>query len=199
MKITKLAYQKKYPSRVNIYVDEKFAVGLDVNDVVKLSLYTGQELSSEHLAKIINESEFGKLFNAALNFLSFRPRSEWEIKQKLSKKTKDESLIIAVLDKLKKIGQIDDAAFTQWYTEQRQTFRPKGKRAIEIELRRKGITTKISSEISETAMAHKAIARYHGPQERDKMARFLASRGFDWDTIKETVDSIVKKDYTNDS
>jgi len=190
MKITKLEYQKKDPDRVNIYVDEKFATGIDVNNVVKLGLYSGQELSSEQLAKIIDESEFGKLFNTALNFLSFRPRSEWEIKQKLIKKTKDEQMISGVLDKLKKIGQVDDEVFARWYVEQRQTFRPKGKRAIEVELRRKGVKVKVESSLSEEQLAKKALAKFRGPKDKVRISRFLASRGFDWDTIRDILGEV---------
>ena len=69
MRITKLEYQKKDPDRVNVYIDEKFAVGISANDVIKLGLYKDKEISQDELNKIIGESEFGKLFNTALNFL----------------------------------------------------------------------------------------------------------------------------------
>jgi len=190
MKISRLEYQKKDPNRVNIYVDEKFAAGIDVNDVVKLGLYNGQELTSEQLAKIINESEFGKLFNAALNFLSYRPRSEWEIRQKLKFKTQNAKLIDEVIDKLKKIGQVDDKTFAKWYADQRQTFRPKGKRAIEMELRRKGVKEKIESDLSELQLAKKALAKFRGPKDKARVSRFLASRGFDWDTIHDILGEV---------
>ncbi len=88
MKITKLEYQNKDPNRVNVYIDDNFTAGLDVNDIIRLGLFNGQEISKEQVNKIISESEFGKLFNAALNFLSFRPRSEWEIRQYLKRKVK---------------------------------------------------------------------------------------------------------------
>ncbi len=187
MKITKLEYQKKDPNRVNIYVDEKFAVGLEVNDLVKLGLYNGQELSLEEFNKIVGESEFGKLFNGALNFLSFRPRSEWEIRHKLKFKTKDQPLIESVITKLKKINQINDEDFAKWYIDQRRTFRPKGKRAIEMELRRKGVKVKVESNISETELAKRALLKFRGERTKPRLFRFLASRGFDWQTIEDVV------------
>lgn len=187
MKITKLAYQKKDPSRVNVYVDDKYAVGLDVNDLVKLGLYKDQEISQEELTKIIGESEFGKLFNGALSFLSYRPRSEWEVRHKLKFKTKDEKLIESIVEKLKTIGQINDSDFAKWFIDQRNTFRPKGKRAISMELRRLGVKTKVHSDISDTELAKRALKKYHGDKDKPKIQRFLASRGFDWETIEDVV------------
>ena len=196
MKITKLAYQKKDPNRVNVYVDESFFAGLEINDIAKLGLYKGQEISQEELNKIIGESEFGKLFNSALNFLSFRPRSEWEVRHKLKFKTKDLKLIETVIDKLKKIGQVNDEDFAKWFIDQRRTFRPKGKRAIEIELHRLGVQTKVEESVSEQELAKRALTKFRGERSRERLARFLASRGFDWETIKEVVDKTLKMEYT---
>lgn len=163
--------------------------GVDVNEIVRLGLYKDQELSSQDLNKIIDESEFGKLFNAALNFLSYRPRSEWEVRRKLKFKTKDERLIDNVVEKLKKIGQINDQEFAKWFVEQRQTFRPKGKRLIRLELRRVGVKENVESNISETELAKRALKKLHGEKSKEKVQRFLASRGFDWDVVSDILRS----------
>lgn len=221
MKITKLAYQKKDQNRVNVYVDGEFAVGLEVNDIVRLGLYDGQEIIPEELNKIIGESEFGKLFNAALNFLSFRPRSEWEIRNFLlrkikntGEKQKNADTIGTVLDKLKEIGQVNDEEFARWYIGQRRTFRPKGRRAMEMELRRKGIASNTikqlsSNSISELDLARRAVEKIKNKIERirekegeavaaAKVQRFLASRGFGWETIKEVVAKILPREYNGE-
>ncbi|MCL4389773.1 MAG: RecX family transcriptional regulator [Patescibacteria group bacterium] len=192
MQITKLEYQKKDPNRVNVYVDEKFAVGLETNDIIKLGLARGQEISQKQLNGIIGASEFGKLFNTALNFLSYRPRSEWEVQHKLKFKSQNAKLVDAVVEKLKGMGQINDEEFAQWYTDQRRTFRPKGKRAIEMELRRKGVQSDTikqlsSNPINEVELAKRALEKFRGEKTRPRLERFLASRGFDWQTIEDVV------------
>lgn len=220
MKITKLEYQKKDPNRVNVYVDEKYAVGLDVNALVKLGLYKNQEISQEELNKIIGESEFGKLFNYTLNFLSYRPRSEWEIRHKLKFKSKEQQLINNVIDKLKKIGQINDVDFAKWFIDQRQAFRPTGRKRLKYELSKKGIKNKIISQtfennsetergiLNESQLAARAVNKLANRlklsdyskgnlfKTKAKLQRFLAGRGFDWETIDEEVDKILKKGYT---
>lgn len=219
MKITKLVYQKKTPNRVSVYVDDQFAAGLDLNDLIKLQLYQGQEISQLELNKIIGESEFGKLFNAALNFLSYRPRSEWEIRHKLGFKTKDTKLIESVVSKLKKIGQIDDLNFATRYINQRQTFRPLGRFALNFQLRKKGLTREtikkvltatgdshnlISDEQLATKVARKYLARISSDltsgtkkKYQQKLQRLLTSRGFDWDTTKIVIDKLIPKRYNH--
>lgn len=188
MQITRLSYQKKDPNRVNVYVDGKFAAGLDINAVVKLGLFKGQQVSLEKLNEVIGESDFGKKLNAALNFLSFRPRSEFEIRQFFRRKKFED--IEPVIEKLKILGQIDDAAFAKWFLDQRSTFRPKGRRALQSELSRLGVKTKIASDIDEKALAEKAMTRYHGEKTPEKIQRYLQNRGFNWDTINDIIEKL---------
>lgn len=213
MKITRLEYQKKNPDRVNVYVDGKFAVGLNVNDVIKLGLANNQEINQEELNKIIENSNFGKAFSAVLNFLSFRPRSEFEIRQYLTRKMKNNKeerkkldeenreIVEKVIIKLREIGQINDEEFARWYVEQRQTFRPKGRRAVKYELLKKGVDKKIIDKVlpeseDELALALRA-ARKRRLADPIKLQRFLAGRGFDWETIKETVEKLSGGEYNN--
>lgn len=202
MKITKLEYQKKDPQCVNVFVDEKFAVGLDVNDLIRLGLYKDQEIDQGQLNKIIGESEFGKKLNAALNFLSFRPRSEFELRQYFRRKKFGD--IEPLIEKLRALGQISDEEFARWYIDQRRTFRPRGRRAVAMELRRKGIASNIikqllsnSNSTEELSLAKKALVKYRGKGTREKMARFLVGRGFDWDTVRATVEKILKSEYNS--
>lgn len=205
MKITKLEYQKKNKERVNVYADEKFAVGLGANDVIKLGIFKGQEITSQQLQNIISESDFGKLFNSALNFLSYRPRSEWEVRQRLKKRKKEDSGLgqndDQVIEKLRAIGQIDDEAFCRWFIEQRTTFKPKGERALKYELARKGIPKEIISKVFETQekgvsdfeLATRVVKKKFGDKfDKERIQRFLASRGFDWNVIEE----VIEKSYT---
>lgn len=217
MKITKLEYQKKDPNRVNIYVDDNFLSGINVDDILRLGIYKGQELTQTEINKIIAESEFGKLFNSALNFLSFRPRSEWEVRKNLERKTmnQDPELIDQVITKLKKIDQINDESFIKWYIDQRKTFKPLGKSAIRHQLLQKGIASKTignilqeNSDMSEFQLALRAfdkkfkninndVVKYGLQRTRMKTQRFLAGRGFSWEIIKDVVANRLKKEYND--
>ena len=83
--ITSVEPQKK-KERFNIFVDGKFRFGLDAETLVKSGLKVGQEISEKEIEKLVLENEVRKLMDKALRFLSFRPRSESEVRQYLRKK-----------------------------------------------------------------------------------------------------------------
>lgn len=203
MKITKLEYQKKDPNRVNIYVDDKFVAGLDANDILKLDLYKGKEIEATDIPKIIESSNFGKLFNKALNFISYRPRSEWEVRFKF--RTEDPQNVDKIVDRLKLIGQLNDENFVKWFIDQRSTFKPKGKHALRFELAHKGVSREIVDKAlqedtsSEFELALLAASKKTRLKDPDKLTRFLASRGFGWETIRLVVEKTLKKEYDIDS
>ena len=155
-----------------------------------------------------------KLYDKALRFLSFRPRSEKEIIDYLSKKTKkalpvarQEKIKDKVLFKLKKQNLINDNEFADWWIDQRMSLRPKGKIALEKELLQKGISRQIIenklSAISNQQLiilARKLIKKklklYKNLaylKRKKKLSSFLARRGFDWQTINLVMDAENEK------
>lgn len=205
--ITKISPQKRR-KRVNIFIDEKFAFGLDLETLAKYNLQINQEISQKKIEEIIKEEELLKVYDKALRFLSFRPRSEKEVKDYLRKKNIGEETQKMVIGKLKKTKLLDDEQFAVWWIEQRTTFRPSGKRLLEYELRKKGISKEIIEEIApqfsssfefEGALkaARKKLSSYQklpSLEFRQKMTAFLARRGFSWEVIKEVIDEVLKKE-----
>lgn len=210
--ITTIEPQKKKPDRFNIFVNGKFRFGLDAETVVKSGLKIGQEVSEKEVEKLIFENETNKLVEKALRFLSFRPRSEQEIRDYLKKKLPKRAIdttdavdaVDTVTQRLQRLGYLNDLEFTKWWVEQRQTHRPRGARLIRSELFQKGIAQEIidrvlpedeESEVERALQTAKKKLRSYKklkPQEfKQKMGQYLARKGFDWDTIKETLDRLV--------
>ena len=94
--------QKKNPGRVNVYLDDEFAFGLA--KIVAVWLKIGQELDEAKIAKLKAEDEAEVVYQKALHFLSFRPRSEGEVRQRLLKQKYDETIIDATIVRLKEQG-----------------------------------------------------------------------------------------------
>lgn len=212
-KITRIKSQKNQ-KRVNIYLDGKFAFGLPAETLVKAGLEVGQELTEKQIEDLIFKNEFQKLLDKTLRLISFRPRSEKEIKNYLKKNFPKRKTVVPslgrkfeeeILSKLKNLGYIDDEKFTQWWLEQRAAFRPRGKFALRAELGQKGISREIIQEvveeIDEVSLAQKAAAKKMkaykklSPREfRRKMSAFLSRQGFSWEVIKTTIDQLGEKD-----
>jgi len=141
--------------------------------------------------------------DVALRYLASRPRSEREVRLRLRRGGLDDAGIDRVLDRLRAHGLVDDAAFAHYWVEQRQTFRPRGGRLLEAELRRHGIATELAAEAaeptSETAAEDAYRAAYKRAQQlrgldartfRTRLGQFLARRGFDWDVVGPTVERL---------
>ena len=149
---------------------------------------------------------FAKLLQKTIKFISIRPRSQKEILSYLQKKSpKNQEKQKLVLRELSSLGLVDDEAFVDWWLEQRATFRPKGKRALKMELRFKGIERdlierSLAEKVDEEVLAKKAVLKKMfslegSPPEaqKEKLIGFLSRRGFSWEIIRKTLDEIRQK------
>ena len=194
--ITSIKSQKN-KKRVNIYLDDKFGFGIDLENFLKLGLKVDQELSDEEVEKIVKKAEFQKTLDKLLRFATLRPRSEKEIKDWLKGKKVHQSIHNELFYRLKRLELVDDEKFASWWVEQRINFRPKAKRAMEYELKNKGIEKSIIKsvlsglEYDEAKVAKEMLGKVESKWERldkrtrnQKAARYLAGKGFGWDVIK---------------
>jgi regulatory protein len=197
--ITSVKPQKR-KNRVNVYLDDKFGFGLELQTLLKHNLKVKQELSDEKIEKIVKESEFQTVYDKLLKFASLRPRSKKEFDTWLKKHKVHISLHKDLFNRLKHLDFLDDKKFAAWWVQQRQAFRPKSVRALRSELKSKGIDRKIIKEalnnegVNEYAAAKKILykkkyrwKKYQGFEKRVKMSNFLARKGYSWDTVKKVI------------
>jgi regulatory protein len=195
-KVTAIQVQKNNPNRVNIYLDGEFAFGLA--RIVAAWLQVGQTLDNEKIAKLQADDSRERAWGQALLYLSYRARSENEIRQNLTKHEIPDAVIEETLERLRRDGFANDKKFASAWVENRSTFRPRGRRALALELRQKGIddsTIESALEgVDEEALAYEAgqkKARKLKVQEwnefRKKMSEFLARRGFSYSVIAPIV------------
>lgn len=156
-----------------------------------------------------------KFYNFALRFLSYRPRSEKEIRDKLKIKYQKSNignltlLIDKVIQKLKEKKFINDEEFAKGWIESRQRFKPRSSRLIKIELKQKGIDQELIEQLfadrgsqvvddleNAKKLVEKRIGRLRGLNKQkiyEKLGRHLASKGFSWNTIKKSIDEVLEK------
>ncbi|NLE45981.1 MAG: RecX family transcriptional regulator [Chloroflexi bacterium] len=198
--ITALRYQKRDTERVNVYIDGQFAFGLAA--ILAARLRVGQTLSGDEIAKYRVQDDVEKAHGRALNFLSYRPRSEYEVRQYLRKRDLDEDIIDSVVERLTRADLVNDDEFARYWVENRSQFRPRSLRALQYELRQKGVSdeaiSRALSDVDEELMVRKialASARRFkrlAPQDfRRKLTAHLARKGFSYDLIKPLVDEML--------
>ena len=198
-KITALVVQKRNPNRVNVHLDGEYAFGLA--RIVAVWLRVGQELDEEKLKRLQVEDARERAVQQALLFLSYRARSESEIRQNLRKYEMPEEVIEETIARLRQDGLANDGQFAQAWVENRSTFRPRSRRMLAMELRQKGLDEEAVSsaleDVDDEPLAYEA-AKKRAPRLkalewvdfRKKLSEFLARRGFSYSVIAPVVTRI---------
>ena len=150
-----------------------------------------------------------RAYEKALRFLAHRPRSEAEVCMRLARHGLPKEVAQAVLQRLRTASLIDDAVFAKFWVENRSTFRPRGRRALRVELRQKGVLDEVIEAVLENvdeladarrATRQKAV-RLRGlpvPERRRKLREFLARRGFVYEIVSDVIDELMAQQYDNE-
>ena len=207
--ITAIEPQKKHRDRVNIHLDGSFAFGL--SNVVAAWLHTGQTLSDEKIATLQKQDEIESAYQRALHFLSYRPRSVREVRDRLASAGFENHVIDDVQKRLEDKGYIGDLQFAQQWIENRAAFRPRSHRALMYELRQKGvheevITDALAGAPDEEGQARQAAVKYHrrlqGLDSKaffNRLGGYLGRLGFSYSIIKPVVEETWQQLHPEDT
>ena len=201
MEITDLRQGVKKPNRVNVFVDGKFSFSLDIAQVVDLGIKVGLALSAEKLEELKRASEFGKLYQRALEWALVRPRSEKEVRDYLYKKVferkLDKSYIDLIVARLKEKKYLDDMVFAKYYVENRFVKKGISRRRLSLELVKKGVAKEIIAEVldgrNDEEEILKMIAKKRARYDDEKLINYLCCQGFSFELVRNLV-----RDYEKD-
>lgn len=213
MKITSISVQARDNNRVNVSVDGKYRFSLDVFQVGQLGLRIDKELSEEELAKLEQESQFGKLYGRALEYSMVRPRSIKEMRDYLWRKTRTtryksrtgdikerpgvpQQVADRVLERLIDKGYLDDEAFARFWIDNRHARKGTSMRRLKLELSQKGVSRDIvdqtidQSSRSDQAELEKIVAKKQNRYpDGQKFIQYLMRQGFSYDDVVQAIDS----------
>ena len=188
-------------------MDGKFALSLEPEVAAEEGLKVEQALPDERIREIAAANDIRRCYNAAAHFLSYRPRSEPEVRQRLKKRGFKPASIDTVMEKLKRQRLVDDTAFARFWTENRQSFSPRSKRLTRLELKQKGIAEDIIEEVvatindEETAClaAQKKMRSLKDADYqtfRRRMGDYLRRRGFGYEVIGSVINRVWQEKET---
>ncbi len=127
--------------------------------------------------------------NIALQQLNYAPRSRKELLDKMTSKAVPPDIAEQVLDRLTEVGLIDDRAYAQMLVRSKQNSRKLAKRALSVELSKKGITGEVAQEVlgeisddDERELARAAV---------DKKLRSMSA--LDIDTVKRRLSGLLAR------
>lgn len=144
MKITAIEPHKRHPDEWHISLDGRYAFTLDGATVVAERVVLDRELSEDEVARLTSSASERRIYDAALMFLAPRPRSRVEVRRRLlqrrpNRPQPDVEVVDRVLERLKRMGLLNDQEFADYWVEQRERFSPRSAYAIGQELRQRGV------------------------------------------------------------
>lgn len=146
----------------------------------------------------------------ALRFLGSRPRTEREVSDRLRRASASDVVVSATLERLRELRYVDDAAFAEWWIEQRDRHAPRGRRMLEAELRQHGVPYDVIEQLRDEPLDRlpedaalpqdddqRASVVLEGhlrgrplpddPKGLQRLGMFLMRRGFDPDTARRAI------------
>lgn len=214
LKISEMRPAVRDPQRVNVYVNGKFEFSLEVTQVVELGVKVGQILDVERLAELRRASEFGKVYQRALEWTLARPRSVQEVRDYLRlrqmrrrqlnrQREREEKRPLAeisdevaglVAERLVERGYVDDQKFAEFVVENRRGRGGVSERKLRMELRQKGVADEIVARVlaerphDEMAEVRRLMQKKGRRYDAAGLVKYLMRQGFSYDVVRSVVE-----------
>lgn len=199
--VTAVETRRNSSKSVKIHLDTGSALCLSAVVAADAGIREGRRLSGHEISGLRNADEIHRSLSYALRLIALRPRSHKELSVRLARRGFDPAIVQQVLAKLDQQGLADDDAFARFWLDNRQRFRPLGRRLMELELRQKGIDASIIAEA--VADVDDELGAYQAAQKkgrslselgyvdfRRRLGAFLRRRGFDYAVTVRIIDRV---------
>lgn len=193
--------------RVNVFVDGSFSFAIDGEVAGRVGLEVGQHLSADQIEELTQTSLFQNCLDAALRYLSYRPRSDAEVRQRLRRHGFADDVVSRTITELEQRKLIDDVAFAHFWIDNRLSFSPRSRRLIKLELRQKGVAYQTADEVTgdldDEVSAYEAalkkarvLAALDYGEFRRRLSGYLRRRGFSYEVVSTVVARLWREQQT---
>ena len=187
--------------RADVFVDGSFALSLSSQVIREEGLEIGSPVDSERVAELHRAELRYKAWQTALRLLSYRPRSEIELRRRLAGKRLPEAIVHWTIERLKALSLVDDQRFAGQWVESRDRVSPRSRRMLAYELQLKGINRQLAATATESLSDEEAA--YRAAQSRahrlsdasytvfqKRLGDFLLRRGFGYELTGRIVEQL---------
>ena len=196
-------------NRCLIYVDGIPSVNCLYDIVLQNNVFKGKVVSEEFLQSLRDEQRIVKLKQKALSFATYKPRTEYQVKQRMLEKEFTDDEADVAIKFLKEFNYLDDENFALMFVGNYLLKKPSAERKVAQELKKRGVAEWIIQKAlkenfpqDETFnMALKAAEKKlrmvsYKPVEkqREALVRYLQTSGFSWDVIKNVLIEVFPKE-----
>ena len=186
------ALQQSSPGRITVVLEDGTEIRSSLAVVTDLRLFCGRDLNAEELAELRLLSRRSLARDRAVEYLSRRPMSCRELRDKLLQKGEDEDVADSCVDWLREQGFLDDRRYAAMVV-RHYAGKNYGPARIRNELSRRGIARELWDEAMEEIpdpedkLDSFIAARLRHPEDRaevQKVSSALFRRGYRWEQIR---------------
>ncbi|MCA9859328.1 MAG: RecX family transcriptional regulator [Thermomicrobiales bacterium] len=205
--VTSIEAQKNSTTRYSIFLDGEFAFGVSRDLLLESGLSKGVFVDRDAIDRILAKDAVDRAVASAMRALEQRMQTRLELRTRLMRKGFESETIDTAMERLSNYGYLNDERFAELWIENRLAHRPRGRRMLEQELRQKGIDRQIiqetvaNMEIDDRSaaieLATKRLRSVQGlpaAEQKKKLTGILARKGFDFGTIRFTLETVLEED-----
>jgi regulatory protein len=206
--ITSITEHPRRKGRYVVDVDGREAAVLTAETLSTLGARVGAALGEAQLEALRQASAEVAVLDRALNLLAHRARSARELRRRLLQKGEPPALIDAALERLERMGLIDDAEYARQVARSKVMAQGASKRRVRQELFKRGVASELADaaieevyedeavdpgEIVERAARKRlqALGGLDPETRRRRLYGFLARRGYESDEIRAAMQTVL--------
>ena len=203
-KVLDIQLQKRRKNRRSIFLDDGSVFGVSDDVFFSTPIHIGDTISEQVLNEILDSESKTKIYNSAINLLSYRMRSKSELKDRLIRKNYNEDSIIDVINNLESKGYLDDKKFAHAFAKEKVKNKLIGPIALKFEMSSHDLNVDdVESAISsvyevfpQEFLIKKLMTKWkvkdnirNDTKIKGKITNRLKNKGFYWDDINKAINN----------
>lgn len=202
---------KKGKKYLTYFDNDETEYSLTEDQIVEYRIIVGNIIDEKTLMKLKKSVNEASLYNKAIHYIDFKPRTTKEILKYLKEHEADEEAIKNIVKKLTRIKYLDDERYAVSFVNE-SIRKQKGKNYIQQQLNDKGVDSNYIHEalklyehdlekenvvIKATKLA-KTLSKYPIKRQKQKITERLLVDGYSYELINYSLSQIELVDESND-
>ena len=200
LKVVKIKRSTKYSDRIIITFENKNILRVPENVFVLHPIKIGDLISSHDIKKYDEKMRLQEAKDSAYRLLSYRMRSEGEMRKRLKDKSFLKDEIDTTVSYLKKQNYLNDLEFARTFSQEKVRLKMIGPSLLRAELFKHHIKTILIDEVIDEVYKHNDIyslitkhlekkkavkGKVLENNQKKKLSDYLIRKGFTWGQINE--------------
>jgi len=199
LKVIRLNFSKK-TNKCYLEFDNGVEIAISLDLVMEYQIKAGLSINIDLYEEIIRKHKIMTAKQAVHNYVAYKPRTKFQIEQKLKEKEFDDELINLAIEFACEFGYVDDEKYAEMFVRDYLKLKSYGLQRAYFELKKRGVEKSLAKQVISQfedkneewerakKLAEKKITTLMSkPAEKRKraLADYLQRRGFNWDIINQ--------------